>query len=152
MGTRRRAGIAAAIAAAQVGLDYRFALAYRARAGFPRRFPPTISPADVGLPFESLTVASGELTLPAWFIPARGGEPGPGVTPGLTGVIVDIGTLDQGIDLTGGTDALTGFEGVIGSQFSDSLSGDAGANTILPPAPTTRCQGSSMSSGMCLSA
>ena len=35
--TVRRASIAAAVAAAQVGLAYRFALAYRARAGYPRR-------------------------------------------------------------------------------------------------------------------
>ena len=79
MGVVTRAGVAAAIAAAQVGLAYRFALAYRARAGYPRRFPPTISPADVGLPFETLVVRSGELELPGWFIPARASEPGPGV-------------------------------------------------------------------------
>ena len=36
-GSRARAGLAAAIAAAPVGLAYRFALAYRARAGYPRR-------------------------------------------------------------------------------------------------------------------
>ena len=52
MGLVTRAGVAAAIAAAQVGLAYRFALAYRARAGYPRRFPPTIMPSDVGLPFD----------------------------------------------------------------------------------------------------
>jgi uncharacterized protein len=80
VGMVRRAGLAAAIAAAQVGLAYRFALAYRARAGYPRRFPPTISPADLGLPFERLTVRSGDVELPAWFIPARDGAPGPGVT------------------------------------------------------------------------
>src|SRR6476469_7162142 len=74
-----RAGLAAAIAAAQVGLAYRFALAYRARAGYPRRFPPTMSPADLGLPFETLSVRSGDEDLPAWFIPAGSGEPGPGV-------------------------------------------------------------------------
>ncbi len=79
MGTVTRAGVAAAIAAAQFGLAYRFALAYRARAGYPRRFPPTMSPADVGLPFESITVRSDDLDLPAWFIPARDGAPGPGV-------------------------------------------------------------------------
>ncbi len=71
--------MAAAIAAAQVGLAYRFALAYRARAGYPRQFPPTITPSDVGLPFESLLVRSGDLDLPAWFIPARDGAPGPGI-------------------------------------------------------------------------
>jgi pimeloyl-ACP methyl ester carboxylesterase len=79
MGVVRRASIAAAIAAAQVGLAYRFALAYRARAGYPRRFPPTTTPADLGLPFETVVVPSGELDLPGWFIPARGGAPGPGV-------------------------------------------------------------------------
>lgn len=79
MGTVTRAGVAAAIAAAQFGLAYRFALAYRARAGYPRRFPPTMSPTDLGLPFESTTVRSDDLELPAWFIPARDGAPGPGV-------------------------------------------------------------------------
>jgi pimeloyl-ACP methyl ester carboxylesterase len=79
MGTVTRAGVAAAIAAAQFGLAYRFALAYRARAGYPRRFPPTMAPSDLGLPYESTTVRSDELDLPAWFIPAREGAPGPGV-------------------------------------------------------------------------
>ena len=79
MGLVTRAGVAAAIAAAQVGLAYRFALAYRARAGYPRRFPPTILPTDVGLQYETLAVRSGDVELPAWFIPARSGEAGPGV-------------------------------------------------------------------------
>jgi uncharacterized protein len=79
MGVVTRAGVAAAIAAAQVGLAYRFALAYRARAGYPRRFPPTMLPTDVGLAYEALSVRSGDVELPAWFIPARSGEPGPGV-------------------------------------------------------------------------
>ena len=79
MSTRRRAGIAAAIAAAQVGLAYRFALAYRARAGYPRRRLPQVTPADLGLPFEDTTVPVDGLELPAWFIPARDGAPGPGV-------------------------------------------------------------------------
>jgi uncharacterized protein len=79
VGTVTRAGVAAAIAAAQVGLAYRFALAYRARAGYPRQFPPTVTPADLDLPFESLRVRSGDIDLPAWFIPARDGAPGPGV-------------------------------------------------------------------------
>jgi hypothetical protein len=76
---RRRAGIAAAIAAAQVGLAYRFALAYRARAGYPRRRLPQATPADLGMPFETAAVAVDGLELPAWFIPARDGTPGPGV-------------------------------------------------------------------------
>ncbi len=79
MGIVRRAGIIAAIAAAPLGLAYRFALAYRARAGYPRPHPPLLTPADLGLPFEVTTVHSGDLELPAWFIPARDGAPGPGV-------------------------------------------------------------------------
>lgn len=75
----RRAGIAAAAAAAPLGLAYRFALAYRVRAGYPRRNPPQLTPADLGLPFESMVVESEGVPLPAWFIPARGGAPGPGV-------------------------------------------------------------------------
>ena len=79
VGTIRRAGIAAAAAMAPLGLAYRFALAYRVRAGYPRRTPPRITPADLGLPFESMLIESDGLPLPAWFIPARGGAPGPGV-------------------------------------------------------------------------
>jgi len=79
VGTIRRAGIAAAAALAPLGLAYRFALAYRVRAGYPRRTPPRITPADLGLPFESMLIESDGLPLPAWFIPARHGAPGPGV-------------------------------------------------------------------------
>jgi pimeloyl-ACP methyl ester carboxylesterase len=79
MGLVRRAGLAAALTAAPLGLAYRFALAYRARAGYPRQNPPTLTPAELGLPFETTTVRSGDLELPAWFIPARGGTRGPGV-------------------------------------------------------------------------
>jgi len=77
--TIRRAGILAAIAAAPFALAYRFALLYRVRAGYPVPRPPQITPADLGLPFEPVDVRSGDLTLPGWFMPARGGEPGPGV-------------------------------------------------------------------------
>ena len=49
------------------------------RAGFPRRRPPRFTPADLGLPFEETVVRSDSGDLPAWFIPARGGAPGPGV-------------------------------------------------------------------------
>jgi uncharacterized protein len=79
MGRVRRVGLAAALAAAPIGLAYRFALAYRVRAGYPRQNPPIITPADLDLPFETLTVESDGLPLPAWFIPARDGQPGPGV-------------------------------------------------------------------------
>ena len=79
MGTIRRAGFAAAAAIAPLGLAYRFALIYRVRAGYPRRDPPHMTPADLGLPYESMLIESGGLALPAWFIPARDGAPGPGV-------------------------------------------------------------------------
>ena len=79
MGIIRRAALTAAAVAAPIGLAYRFALAYRVRAGYPRRNPPRVTPADLGLPFESTVVESDGLALPAWFIPARGGQPGPGV-------------------------------------------------------------------------
>jgi len=79
MSILRRAGILAALAAAPLGLAYRFALAYRVRAGYPRRSPPRITPADIGLPYESMLIESDGLPLPAWFIPARDGAPGPGV-------------------------------------------------------------------------
>ena len=79
MGLVRRAGLGAAVVAVPLGLAYRFALAYRVRAGYPSQRPPTITPADLGLPYETLTVASEGADLPAWFIPARGGAPGPGV-------------------------------------------------------------------------
>jgi pimeloyl-ACP methyl ester carboxylesterase len=79
MGIIRRAGIAAAATAAPLGLAYRFALAYRVRAGYPRRNPPQITPTELGLPYESMLVSSDGIPLPGWFIPARGGQPGPGV-------------------------------------------------------------------------
>lgn len=76
----RRAGVTAAVAAAPLALAYRFALIYRSRAGFPRPHPPLVTPAVLGLPYEDLTVPSpGNEGLPAWFIPARDGRPGPGV-------------------------------------------------------------------------
>ena len=79
MGTLRRTGIAAVAGLAALGLAYRFALAYRVRAGYPRRNPPTITPADVGLAYESMLIQSDGASLPAWFIPARDGAVGPGV-------------------------------------------------------------------------
>ncbi len=77
--SRRRAGLLAAVAAAPLALAYRFALVYRGRAGYPERRPPVATPVDVGLPFEQIDVASDAGPLPAWFVPARGGVPGPGV-------------------------------------------------------------------------
>jgi pimeloyl-ACP methyl ester carboxylesterase len=79
VGTLRRTGIAALAGLAALGLAYRFALAYRVRAGYPRRNPPTTTPADVGLAYESMLIQSDGASLPAWFIPARDGAVGPGV-------------------------------------------------------------------------
>jgi pimeloyl-ACP methyl ester carboxylesterase len=79
MGMFRRVWIAAAVAAASIGLAYRFALAYRVRAGYPRREAPRMTPADIGLAYESMRIDSDGVALPAWFIPARGGARGPGV-------------------------------------------------------------------------
>jgi alpha-beta hydrolase superfamily lysophospholipase len=72
--------VAAAVAVAPFAFAWRFAHVYRTRAGFPRQHPPTFDPGALGLPFEVLTVATPDgLALPAWWIPARGGEPGPAV-------------------------------------------------------------------------
>src|SRR5262245_8705989 len=79
MPTLRRAGFAAALATLPVALAYRFALVYRVRAGYPQQHPPRYTPADLGMAFETTTVATPDgLALPAWFIPA-GSDPGPGV-------------------------------------------------------------------------
>src|SRR3970282_1789793 len=88
-GRARRAGVAAAVAVAPFAFAWRFAHVYRARAGFPRQHPatshpraprPPPAPAALGLPFESLEIGTPDgLTLPAWWIAARGGAPGPAV-------------------------------------------------------------------------
>ena len=76
----RRAGVTAALAAAPFALAYRFALIYRTRAGFPTPRPPQRTPADLGLAFEPVEIpALGDVMLPAWFVPAPGGQTGPGV-------------------------------------------------------------------------
>lgn len=74
----RTAAVAAAVAT-PLAAAYRFAVEYRRRAGLPRRRPLLATPDDAGLPWESLAIPSPTGTLPAWFIPARGGMPGPGV-------------------------------------------------------------------------
>ena len=79
MTTLRRAGLAAALAAAPFAAAWRFALVYRVRAGYPRPRPPRVTPAHLGLAYEETTVDAMGATLAAWFIPARGGAPGPGV-------------------------------------------------------------------------
>jgi pimeloyl-ACP methyl ester carboxylesterase len=78
MASGRRLGLTAALAVGPIAA-WRFAQAYRARAGYPHRHAPDHGPGDLGLAFETLVVPSGGVDLPAWWIPARGGVPGPGV-------------------------------------------------------------------------
>jgi pimeloyl-ACP methyl ester carboxylesterase len=79
MPSLKRTGMVAAAAATPVALAYRFAVVYRVRAGQPRRRPPRFTPADFGLPYEELVVDGESGPLPAWFVPANEGRPGPGV-------------------------------------------------------------------------
>ena len=75
----RRAGLLAALATLPLAAAYRFALVYRVRAGYPKRFPPAHDPSSLGLPFEALDIPTHDgLRLPAWWIPA-GPDPAPGV-------------------------------------------------------------------------
>lgn len=75
----RRAGLTAALALTPLAA-WRFAHAYRARAGYPRQHPPVSDPTTLGLPFEEVTVpSSGTAGLPGWWIPAEGGPAGPAV-------------------------------------------------------------------------
>jgi pimeloyl-ACP methyl ester carboxylesterase len=74
----RKLGVTAALTVGPLAA-WRFAQAYRARAGYPHRHPPAYDPGDLGLPFEELTIPSGGVDLPAWWIPAREGAPGPAV-------------------------------------------------------------------------
>lgn len=69
----------AALLAAPALAAVRFALAYRARAGFPRRRPPIHDPSDLGLAFEPLAIDADGVRLAAWWIPAHGGATGPAV-------------------------------------------------------------------------
>jgi uncharacterized protein len=71
--------VKAALLAAPFAAAWRFALEYRRRAGFPRPNPPVHLPSDLDLPFEIMSVESGDVRLPAWWIPANGGLPGPAV-------------------------------------------------------------------------
>ena len=75
----RRLGLTAALTVAPIAA-WRFAQAYRARAGYPHRHPPEYDPGFLGLEFETLRVGTtGGVELPAWWIPARGGAAGPAV-------------------------------------------------------------------------
>lgn len=75
----RRAGLTAALALTPIAA-WRFAHAYRARAGYPRQHVPTADPGALGLAFETVGVRSpGTDGLPAWFIPAAAGGPAPAI-------------------------------------------------------------------------
>src|SRR5262249_61903137 len=59
---------------------YGFPLCYGVGAGVRIPPPPQRTPADLGLPYESIEAPTDDgLRLPAWFVPAEGGRPGPGV-------------------------------------------------------------------------
>jgi pimeloyl-ACP methyl ester carboxylesterase len=74
----RKVGLTAALTVGPIAA-WRFAQAYRARAGYPHRHPPDHDPSFLCLAFEDLTVPSGGVDLPAWWIPARDGATGPAV-------------------------------------------------------------------------
>lgn len=76
--TSRRLGLTAALTVGPIAA-WRFAQAYRARAGYPHRHPPDHDPSALGLAFENLRIPSGGVDLPAWWIPARDGRPGPAI-------------------------------------------------------------------------
>jgi pimeloyl-ACP methyl ester carboxylesterase len=78
MATGRRLGLTAALTVGPIAA-WRFAQAYRARAGYPHRHAPDHDPGDLGLAFETVAIRSAEVDLPGWWIPARGGAPGPAV-------------------------------------------------------------------------
>jgi len=74
----RRIGVTAALTLGPIAA-WRFAQAYRARAGFPHQHAPDHDPSDLGLAFEELTVPSAGVALPAWWISANDGAPGPAI-------------------------------------------------------------------------
>jgi pimeloyl-ACP methyl ester carboxylesterase len=78
MMTSRKLGLTAAVAVGPIAA-WRFAQAYKARAGYPHRHAPDHDPYDLGLAFDEVTVRSGGVDLPGWWIPARDGAPGPAV-------------------------------------------------------------------------
>ena len=77
--TSRRLGLTAALTVGPIAA-WRFAQAYRARAGYPHRHPPDHDPGFVGLVYENVAVPTADgIDLPGWWIPARGGAPGPAI-------------------------------------------------------------------------
>ena len=77
----RRLGITAALTVGPIAA-WRFAQAYKARAGYPHRHAPTDDPSSLGLAFEDVRVpTTGGVELPGWWIPAGRGSSG-AVAPG----------------------------------------------------------------------
>jgi len=77
--TGRRAGLTAALTLAPLAA-WRFAHAYRARAGYPRRHLPLYDPSALGLAYEAVEVPTvDDARLPGWWIPANDGAAGPAV-------------------------------------------------------------------------
>ena len=74
----RRLGITAALTVGPIAA-WRFAQAYRARAGYPHRHLSEHDPSALGLAFDEVHVRSEAVDLPGWWIPARDGARGPAV-------------------------------------------------------------------------
>ena len=73
MRTRRRLGLTAALTVGPIAA-WRFAQAYKARAGYPHRHAPMDDPGALGLAFEEVRVPSAGTELPGWWIPAPTGK------------------------------------------------------------------------------
>ena len=65
----RRLGLTAALTVGPIAA-WRFAQAYKARAGYPHRHAPADDPGALGLAFEEVRVPSAGTELPGWWIPA----------------------------------------------------------------------------------
>jgi pimeloyl-ACP methyl ester carboxylesterase len=66
----RRLGLTAALTVGPLAA-WRFAQAYKARAGYPHRHAPADDPSALGLAFEDVQVPTTGAELPGWWIPAR---------------------------------------------------------------------------------
>lgn len=71
----RRLGLTAALTVGPIAA-WRFAQAYKARAGYPHRHAPADDPSALGLAFEDVRVPSAGAELPGWWIPAATDAPG----------------------------------------------------------------------------
>ena len=86
--TGRRAGITAALTLAPLAA-WRFAHAYRARAGYPRQHRPVHDPSALGLAFERGDVPTvDDIRLPGWWIPADGGAAPPAASAPAPAVLL----------------------------------------------------------------